>query len=85
MIDIFLFTSLLRGLRNDVKLILVGDKNQLPSIGPGDLLNDLLAFDKICKTKLETIYRVKDGSYIIDLANDIKDYQLVMIIVILNL
>lgn len=75
MIDIFLFTSLLRGLRNDVKLILVGDKNQLPSIGPGDLLNDLLAFDKICKTKLETIYRVKDGSYIIDLANDIKDYK----------
>ena len=42
MIDIFLFSSLLKGLRLNVKLILVGDVNQLPSIGPGDLLNDLL-------------------------------------------
>ena len=75
MIDIFLFLNLLHGLRNDVKLILVGDKNQLPSIGPGDLLNDLLSFDNICKSKLETIYRVRDGSYIIDLANDIKNYK----------
>ena len=40
MIDIFLFSSLLNGLRLNVKLLLIGDANQLPSIGPGDILND---------------------------------------------
>ena len=73
MIDIFLFNSLLKGLRLNVKLILIGDENQLPSIGPGDLLHDLLRFDSIKSKCLNTIYRVKDGSYITYLANDIKN------------
>ena len=73
MIDIFLFSSLLKGLKLNVKLILVGDANQLPSIGPGDLLNDLLHISTIKKKYLNTIYRVKEGSYITYLANDIKN------------
>ena len=73
MIDIFLFSSLLKGLKLNVKLILVGDANQLPSIGPGDLLNDLLQINNIKKKYLNTIYRVKEGSYITYLANDIKN------------
>lgn len=73
MIDIFLFSSLLKGLRLNVKLILVGDANQLPSIGPGDLLNDLLHISTIKNKYLNTIYRVKEGSYITYLANDIKN------------
>ena len=73
MIDIFLFSSLLKGLRDDVKLILVGDANQLPSIGPGDILNDLLHKDNLSNKYLNTIYRVKEGSYITYLASDIKD------------
>ena len=64
MIDIFLFSSLLKGLKLNVKLILVGDANQLPSIGPGDLLNDLLHISTIKNKYLNTIYRVKEGSYI---------------------
>jgi exodeoxyribonuclease V alpha subunit len=40
MIDISLFSSLLKGIRNDVKLLLVGDAFQLPSVGPGAVLND---------------------------------------------
>ena len=72
MIDIFLFSSLLKGLKDTVKLILVGDANQLPSIGPGDVLNDLLNKSRNSKY-LNTIYRVKDGSYITYLANDIKN------------
>ena len=73
MIDIFLFSSLLKGLKLNVKLILVGDANQLPSIGPGDLLNDLLHISTIKNKYLNTIYRVKEGSYITYLANDIKN------------
>lgn len=73
MIDIFLFSSLLKGLKSNVKLILIGDANQLPSIGPGDVLNDLLHNDNFNKKYLDTIYRVKEGSYITYLASDIKD------------
>ncbi len=73
MIDIFLFSALLKALRINVKLLLIGDANQLPSIAPGDVLNDLLSFDNIKRTYLSIIYRVKDGSYITYLAKDIKD------------
>ena len=74
MIDIFLFSSLLKGLVN-VKLLLIGDANQLPSIGPGDILNDLLNTIGIKSKALNKIYRVKDGSYITYLANDIKNVK----------
>ena len=73
MVDIFLFSSLLKGLRINVKLILIGDENQLPSIGPGDVLHDLLNMGNVKSKCLNTIYRVKDGSYITYLANDIKN------------
>ena len=73
MIDIFLFSALLKGLRINAKLLLIGDANQLPSIAPGDVLNDLLKFDNVKSTCLNTIYRVKEGSYITYLAKDIKD------------
>ena len=76
MLDIFLFSSLLKGLRLNVKLILVGDANQLPSIAPGDILNDLLKLDFIKKTYLNEIYRVKEGSYITYLANDIRNKRI---------
>jgi len=73
MIDIFLFSALLKALRINAKLLLIGDSNQLPSIAPGDVLNDLLNFDNVKYTYLNTIYRVKEGSYITYLAKDIKE------------
>ena len=73
MIDIFLFNSLLKALKLNVKLLLIGDANQLPSIGPGDILHDLLHMDHLKNKCLKTIYRVKDGSYITYLASDIRD------------
>lgn len=76
MLDIFLFSSLLKGITLNVKLILVGDANQLPSIAPGDILNDLLKLDFIKKTYLNEIYRVKEGSYITYLANDIRNKKI---------
>ncbi len=76
MIDIFLFSSLLKGIRINAKLILIGDANQLPSIGPGDILNDLLSLESVKSKTLSRIYRVKEGSYITYLAHDIKNIKM---------
>lgn len=73
MVDIFLFNSLLDALNSNVKLILVGDANQLPSIAPGNLLKDLLEVENISKLYLSKIYRTKSDSYIIPLANQIRE------------
>ncbi len=71
MVDMFLFASLLEGLNDNIKLILVGDANQLPSISPGNVLSDLISSEKINKKFLNYIYRMQEGSFIIDLANNI--------------
>lgn len=75
MIDIFLFSSLLKGLKSNVKLILVGDRYQLPSISPGNILSDILSVENIHKIYLEEIYRAKKDSYIINFATSIKDKE----------
>lgn len=72
MVDIFLFNSLLEGLSGSVKLILVGDANQLPSIAPGNILADLLEVPGIPGKYLDQVYRTGKDSYIIPLAQDIK-------------
>ena len=72
MLDIPLFASLLKGL-NDVKLVLVGDYNQLPSVGPGELLKDLIDSDMINTIYLDKLYRQDEDSYIVSLASEIKD------------
>ncbi len=73
MIDVFLFNNLLDGLTDDVKIIMVGDYNQLPSVLPGSVLKDLIDSDIIPTTKLNLLYRQKEDSYIINFANDIKE------------
>ena len=75
MIDIFLFSSLLKGLKDKVKLIIVGDSFQLPSISPGNVLNDIINSDKINKVYLKEIYRTKKDSYIINFATKIKNKE----------
>ena len=47
MIDIQLMSSFLRALPNNAHLILVGDVDQLPSVGPGSVLSDMIRCDKI--------------------------------------
>jgi len=74
MVDIFLFNSLLEGLRSNVKLILVGDANQLPSIAPGNILRDLLE-SNLPNVFLNYIYRTSSDSYIIPLATLIKNRE----------
>ena len=75
MIDISLFSSLLKGLLPNIKLVLVGDYNQLPSVGPGNLLKDLIDSDVIDTVSLEMIYRQSEDSYIPILAHDIKNNE----------
>ena len=76
MIDTYLFSSLLKGIGHNITLILVGDANQLPSVGPGLILNDLIDSDMFVHTKLEQIYRQSDNSYIPILAKEIKEHNL---------
>ena len=72
MVDVGLFASLLRGLRSDTKIIIVGDYNQLPSVGPGQVLKDLIESEKINLIKLNYLYRQSSDSNIINLAYDIN-------------
>jgi len=73
MIDINLFYSLLKGLKSNVKMILVGDYNQLPSVGPGQLLKDFILSDCLEVVHLDLLYRQDENSYINTLALEIKD------------
>lgn len=75
MVDIFLFNSLLDALNDNIKLILVGDSNQLPSINPGNLLYDILTSESVPKKFLNKIYRTSDNSYINILADMIKNKE----------
>ena len=72
MIDVALFDNLLKGLTNNIKLILVGDHNQLPSVGPGLLLKDLIESEVVDTVHLDVLYRQKENSYIPVLANEIR-------------
>jgi len=76
MIDINLLTNLFKGLTNNIKLILVGDYNQLPSVGPGQVLKDLIESDIIDTIHLDLLYRQDENSYINTLAHEIKNNDL---------
>ena len=73
MIDTLLLDSLLKGLFYDTKIILVGDYNQLPSVGSGQVLKDLIDSNKFDVTLLTELYRQSNNSNIISLAYDIND------------
>ena len=57
MVDIFLFKALLKAIPTGARLIMVGDAYQLPSVGPGQVLRDLIESECFPVTKLETIFR----------------------------
>lgn len=76
MIDNALFAALLKGVHSYVKLILVGDAFQLPSVGPGLILSDLITSDLFNYVPLNYIYRQSENSYIPYLAREIKNKDL---------
>lgn len=75
MIDTYLFDSLLKGLDHNMQLILVGDTNQLPSVGAGQVLADLISSDCLTHVALKEIYRQSNNSYIPLLAKEIKEHD----------
>ena len=76
MVDTLLFDHLLKGIRYDTKIILVGDYNQLPSVGTGQLLKDMIESEKINVVSLQELYRQKENSNIISLAYQINEDRL---------
>ncbi|WP_240376482.1 ATP-dependent RecD-like DNA helicase [Bacillus piscicola] len=73
MVDMWLANQLFRAVPEGMKVILVGDEDQLPSVGPGQVLTDLLETKKIPVVSLSVVYRQAEGSSIIQLAHSIKD------------
>jgi exodeoxyribonuclease V alpha subunit len=65
MIDIVLLNSLLKAVPNEMKIIFVGDIDQLPSVGPGNVLSDMITSNAIPVIKLNTIFRQAYDSDII--------------------
>ena len=76
MVDTFLMHSLLEGLTSNVNLIFVGDENQLPSVGSGLILDDLIKSNLFNHVRLDLIYRQSVNSYIPYLAKEIKERKL---------
>ena len=76
MIDVYLLSSLLKGLSINTKIVLVGDVSQLPSVGPGQVLEDLIESSSVNVNRLTSLYRQKEGSNIITLAYNIKEGNL---------
>ncbi len=72
MVDITLMSALLRALRGDCRLVLVGDPDQLPSVGPGNLLSDLLRSGKIPSVRLTEIFRQAAESAIVCTAHAVN-------------
>ena len=73
MIDTLLMASLLRGISANCKIIMVGDSYQLPSVGPGQLLHDVIASGKLPVIELTELYRQGKDSNILTLAYDIRN------------
>ena len=65
MIDLLLFDHLLQSLRAETHLLLVGDIDQLPSVGAGNVLRDVIDSGMAHVTRLEAIFRQSEDSYIV--------------------
>ncbi len=76
MIDTELMDALLKGISDGVKLVIVGDDNQLPSVGPGLILTDLISSEIFNHVPLHEIYRQSAGSSIPYLCLNIKNHEL---------
>ncbi|MBO2515823.1 MAG: ATP-dependent RecD-like DNA helicase [Clostridiales bacterium] len=73
MVDIYLMRFLLRALKPGTRLILVGDADQLPSVGPGNVLGDMLQSGVIPSVRLTDIFRQQEESLIVTNAHAINE------------
>ena len=65
MVDLPLMSALLSALRDDCRLIMVGDPDQLPSVGPGNVFSDLIRSGRVSRVNLTEIFRQAQASAII--------------------
>ena len=76
MVDVFLFESLMKALPLGCRLILVGDSNQLPSVGPGNVLEDIVLSNTIPVVALNEIFRQSMESLIVTNAHKIVNGEM---------
>ncbi len=76
MIDVSLMANLFKALKSNVKLLLIGDYNQLESVSPGNILKDLIDSEIINTIFLKEIYRTDQNSYITELAYEVNNSNL---------
>lgn len=72
MIDIYLAHSLLKAVAHDTHVVFLGDIDQLPSVGPGNVLKDMIASNVISCVRLQRIFRQAQGSLIVINAHKIN-------------
>jgi len=72
MMDLFLMEALLRAMRRSSRLILIGDSDQLPSVGAGNVFSDLIGSERLRTVKLNEIFRQSKESLIITNAHRIN-------------
>lgn len=72
MLDVHLAAALFRALPSQAQLILIGDVDQLPSVGPGNILRDLIESGVVPYCKLNQIFRQSSGSSIVQIAHTIN-------------
>lgn len=77
MVDIFLFDSLLKAMIAGMRLVIVGDINQLASVGPGNVLKDIIESDQFAVTSLQTVYRQEEKSSIVANAHRINAGEMI--------
>ena len=73
MLDLSLMAALVRALKRGSRLILIGDSDQLPSVGAGNILADLIASERIKTVRLTEIFRQSKESLIVTNAHKIND------------
>ena len=73
MVDSHLFYALIKAVQRGTRLVLVGDTDQLPPVGAGNVLRDIITSDIFPVTILTKIFRQSDNSSIVDNAHKIKD------------
>jgi len=76
MVDIFLMNSLVKAIKPGARLMLIGDSDQLPSVGAGNVMSDIIASEKFTTVKLTEIFRQARESLIITNAHRINSGEM---------
>lgn len=76
MVDTYLAYQLFRAIPDDMQVVIVGDQDQLPSVGPGQVLSHLLEVPELPRVELQQVFRQEKNSSIINLAHAIKQGSL---------